>query len=302
MRHEILGVPVNVEAETPDARDAVERAVGGWRVRDADAGPPALTIRVSHEPSNRSWNEDDRHVGVNSGTLSICNRGGRGWAEPSERRAEAVIKHHASASMKEAALLIETLALYLVQTARRPVILHGAALVVGGQCVVVTGRDGVGKSTLSYACVREGFGLAAEDACFANQPSSPLQIWGAPWNLHLLPDSAARFPELRCRQPMQMLNGERKLRIPVAPERCALTAVVGGVVRLERTNGPSALVPVYDAADLANMLVMRGGADRCLAPAWDAARTLAAGPIVTLRFGSDIRRAIDLLRGWVESL
>jgi hypothetical protein len=239
---------------------------------------------------------------VEHSVLSLRSSAGWGWADPARGKAGAYLRSEAVDRSEDAAILLESLVVYLAQSAARPVILHAAGLVWRGKCVLVTGEEGAGKSTLSYACIRAAFGFVSEDACFAAAPDVPLRVWGLPWSLSLLPDAVRLFPELGGAPRASMLNGETKLRVELPRSQPEREVVVAGALLLRRTSGESMLLPVEDVQTLSRTLVMRGGPARPLEPSIRAADLLAAGPSATLQFGRDIERAVELVRGWAERL
>jgi len=304
MQFAILGVPLRVEATEPELLILADRALGGWRIAEsagASSASASLVMRLSRggliNPARR-----DIVVHLAGELLAIQIGNDCGWADPSVGRAGARLSPDAICRPHETTLLLETLAVYLAQTTARPVVLHAAALVTGGRSILVTGADGAGKSTLTYAWVRSGRALVAEDACFSTGPSDHLSVWGAPWRIHLLPDSVPLFPELLGSHRTRMLNGEEKIVVPVCPEQCLTHAEVAGVIRLERSDGQSEIVPVTDLDDVAETLILRGGPERCLDETRKSARELVRGPVATLRFGSDIGRAVELVSQWAERL
>ena len=109
--------------------------------------------------------------------------------------------------------LIETAAQAMSSYGRGYVAIHAAAVVKDNQAFLLTGPSGVGKSTLAYACVRQGFQALAEDVVQVKIRPDDLQFRGVPWKTHLLPDAVRFFPELSNIAPQQQSNGEWKLEV-----------------------------------------------------------------------------------------
>lgn len=146
---------------------------------------------------------------------------------------------------------IENMALSLLPRARDYLVLHAAGVVRGEAGIVISGSAGAGKSTLTMACARRGFGVFAEDAVFVRVRSSTLELWGMPWVQRLLPDARTFFPELSEVPPRRQPNGETKLEVDldrVHPGRAVPCAVAGPILLLGRgTGGPTRIEPVDEA-------------------------------------------------------
>ncbi|MBK7199692.1 hypothetical protein [Candidatus Amarolinea dominans] len=200
---------------------------------------------------------------------------------------------------------LECLGLFLTTRHRRAV-LHAAGLIHNGRAVLLTGHSGAGKSTLAFACLRAGFQLLAEDVIYLDETSSPLQAWGAPWRLHLLPDGERFFPELAAWPLVTQLNGETKRRVEVNqqwPGAAVPLAPVMGVIALARAPGVASAWQAVDPAALRNSLIGFGdqmGADS-LTAMHAATDRLLAGRVATLAVGSDLAAAVALIREWMDA-
>ena len=87
-------------------------------------------------------------------------------------------------------------------------------LVRNGRPILLLGRSRSGKSTLCYACLRQGFQLLAEDVVFVSLEPT-YRLWGGSSRLHLLPDAPPFFPELATITPQVQANGKVKIGIPL---------------------------------------------------------------------------------------
>jgi hypothetical protein len=101
---------------------------------------------------------------------------------------------------------------------------HSACLARNGRAIILRGDSGAGKSTLSYAALRRGYSLIAEDVIFLRSRSGQvtgridacdIELHGLPWHLHLLSDAEALFPELANQPTVMRTDGRRKIALAV---------------------------------------------------------------------------------------
>jgi hypothetical protein len=147
--------------------------------------------------------------------------------------------------------------------------LHGAALVRDGRVLLLCGRPGAGKTTLTLALVNAGFGLAGDDVMLLaadgrgiGLPFAPAVKSGA-WPL-----LADRVPGLAT-APTFRRPDRRRVRYP-APEAVVdgRPRPLGWVVLLDRAaEGRPALDPVDAAGALRGLLDGAFAPDRQLCPA-----------------------------------
>jgi hypothetical protein len=116
--------------------------------------------------------------------------------------------------------------------------IHAAAVVRENACLLLTGPSGTGKSTLAYACLRQGYKLLSEDAVQAKVSGDQLQLWGMPWKCHLLADSLQFFPELQGQKAQMQVNGKWKALVNLAesyPQSMIANAQNGRLVFLKKS-------------------------------------------------------------------
>jgi hypothetical protein len=91
---------------------------------------------------------------------------------------------------------------------------HATCVSFQGRNALICAPSGVGKSTLTYACLKRGFQLVSEDAVFVNtQPE--LRFYGTGRWLRLLEDVKGFFPELLPLQAKRFGNGKTKIELEV---------------------------------------------------------------------------------------
>jgi hypothetical protein len=131
---------------------------------------------------------------------------------------------------------------------RSIVAVHSACLARDGRAIMLRGDSGAGKSTLSYAALRRGYSLVAEDVIFLRSRSGQtdgviapddIEIHGLPWTMHLLPDAANLFPELAVLPTFERPDGRLKLGIRIEdsfPGQALPHAPLGPLVFVTRAN------------------------------------------------------------------
>jgi len=215
----ILGIPVHFRSNERRVVELVEEAFGGWSSenlppREAPAEEVRVTL-VVHEgdevggglPPLRYRYPDRRRILFTSpgsvGVADATRREVHAWVTPALVRSE----HHFRSGVVEALTLA-----VLAHLDRTP--LHSAAVLRDGCAVLLAGPSGVGKSTLSYAAVRAGWQLLAED--HVNVQLEPdLRVWGRSPFLHLPPEARRHFPELEGREPSLLHGGKEKVPVDV---------------------------------------------------------------------------------------
>jgi hypothetical protein len=199
--------------------------------------------------------------------------------------------------------VLECLALLLASWRDRTPI-HAGAIAHAGRAALLVGASGSGKSTLCYACARAGLGLLAEDVVYVSLRDR-LQLWGNPWRIHLLPDAPRFFPELADRPVQIQANGKRKLAVDLADlKNTALHASAERAVvcLVRRQEGQaSTLAPIQAQAAIdALSHNLEAGFDLSSSTATVAA-ALATNGAYQLTVGSDLDKAVDLLRAMLEA-
>ncbi|HZT43430.1 MAG TPA: hypothetical protein VFA07_14775 [Chthonomonadaceae bacterium] len=302
--YSLLGIPLEVHANASEGMALADEVFGIWGLPTYGTEKHSLRLHIYLEEDveaaavsveERRLRADDRHLFLSVGQS-------RGYADRQEGIAVAVLT---PALLAERVLaqcwFLECLAMYLACRYRRAT-LHAACVAYQGRGVLLTGRDGVGKSTLAYACVRAGFQLVAEDIVFA-EPDQPVCVWGNPWHIHLLPEAISLFPELARAERTVLLNGETKLRLQVQDLRAdaAVTHIpVWGVLSLSRSGGFQSVLSPADPASLRVALTgFKGNVPLDLTAMEAAAGRLAAGHTAHLNIGTDLQGAIDTILGWL---
>lgn len=306
-RYNVLGVPLDFATNDPDLAVLAEESFGGWGAPDPNAGLEPVRLRILLQnvaEISPVAPHENRVLRVRDGSLSLAVGQSRCYAEREGGFANALLT---PALLADRALtqmwFFDCLAIYLACRYRRAT-LHAAGLAHRGRGVLLTGSNGVGKSTLAYACLRAGFQFLADDVVFAVEQTDPVRVWGNPWYLHLLPDTARFFPELAEAERALQLNGETKLRIHVNGLRseAALPYMpVFGVLTLSRAKeGETRLQPADPARVQIALTGFQGDPPLDRAAMESAVDRLLAGRIAHLEIGSDLSAAVRAIRDWME--
>lgn len=304
-RYNVLGIPLEVTSNAPALAEMAADSFGGWGEPTTDRDALRLQLFLHRAPDAAVTGLRPAPVFRAQGDYFVLAVGGSlGFAD----RAAGYACAYLTPTLLDDRLFaqvgfVECLGLYLTTRYRRAT-LHAAGLVEDGRCVLLTGHNGAGKSTLAYAAVRAGMQLLAEDVVYLETHHQPLQAWGNPWHLHLLPDAVRFFPELAALTPVAQLNGEIKLRIRAAAihaQAPVTQAVVAGVLLVGRgASRDSRLLPA-DPAQVRRALTQfdqdMGPEDQ--AAMLDAADRLIAGRLAHLEVGSDLAVAVELVRSWL---
>lgn len=95
---------------------------------------------------------------------------------------------------------------------------HAACLAKGSEGVLLAGRSGVGKSTLTVKLAQHGYSLLADDWTYLADTGNNFGAWSVPVPVKLLPDAIDYFSELESYSCGQSLNGE--IAYEVSPQTC----------------------------------------------------------------------------------
>lgn len=312
----VLGIPVRFASNAAEVTALAEEVFAAWRVLD---GRPELResegVRarfILHEGDEGRVDDAGGagHVALryrmpDARRVLLMTPGSMGLADPDRREALAYVtaelvgdRQHFRYGVLEALVLA-----VLTQLDRRP--FHAAALVRNGAALLLAGPSGVGKSTLTYAGMRAGLRVLAEDTVNLQLEPTP-RVWGMPGYLHLPPDARSHFPELADRKATLMANGKEKLAIdlkaidavaalPVA-ERAGLCVLAAGAPRptLERIDAAT--------VEAALTAVRETGFDVFEDTVPDVVRRLAPDGGWRLRLSDDPAAAVPLLSRMFDAL
>ena len=134
--------------------------------------------------------------------------------------------------------------------------IHAGAVVFNNRPLLFIGKSGIGKSTLCYACVRQGFGLLTDEVAFVSIKNG-LRIWSGSHYIRLCPESVKYFPELANISPRIQVSGKLKFVIDakiLGTEKIYLGADKPIVFVLQRHNQDNSLLKPISSEVLINAL------------------------------------------------
>jgi hypothetical protein len=303
-RFPLLGVQVEIRSNSAEVIAIAEETFGPWRglAPELIAPVPPVTVRVVvqrveqalqaagprpfvHRAHGGCFVASD---GVNLLTAQYREGHALAFVAPELVQREAQLRYN----------VLQLLALLLVtQHDRVPV--HAGAVVRDGLAILLAGPSTAGKSTLCYACLRDGFQLLAEDVVYVSHSPS-LRLWGVPDDLHLLPDAVRFFPELADVQPAVQANGKFKLAVKTArfgADRTTRHSERAVVCLVERHDDAATLLePIAREQAVAALSQDREPGFDLYDGAERAAGALVARGAYRLTVGHDLSRAAQALR------
>jgi hypothetical protein len=188
--------------------------------------------------------------------------------------------------------------------------IHAGALVDRGAALVIAGRSGQGKTTLTLGLLRRGLGLLSDEFAVIDPASQSIMPYRR--SLHIRPGTPELIPELRtlAERPRRQLGGGIEWSVTpdelaqVFPGCLATAAPLRYVILLDGAPNPSsppALTPA--PAALATIELLRG--------TWAASRDFAGGlarlsrlmngvTCARLRAGA-LEPTLDTIADWLEA-
>lgn len=177
---------------------------------------------------------------------------------------------------------------------------HAGCVTLNGRGVLLCGDSGAGKSSLSYACARAGWGYVSDDASFLLQGRS---VIGNCHQIRLRPTAADLFPEIAGLPLTPRAEGKPSIELPTEPMqyiRRQHCAEVNHIVFLNRrVLGKSGLYPYSKEVARRYMRQVLWGTRETLARQYASIETLLEADVLELRYQS-LDVAIARLRALVE--
>jgi hypothetical protein len=211
----ILGIPVTFETDAAEILEAIRAAYDPADILSASPpNGPRVRLVATADLEAASIGEP---VSVNLPEWHrLVVRWGGGEARADAIRGEAFARVRRGVADAEGfrESVLDHLALFLVTNLdRHP--LHAAGIERGGKAVLLIGSSGLGKSSLTYAAMRAGWRVLADDAVYV-QRAPHRRIWGMPRRIHLPAEAVRHFPELEGARPVRRPDGRRKIAVDIA--------------------------------------------------------------------------------------
>jgi len=214
-----VGIRTRFESNAEQVIALARNALEPWRASTgfSPAGWEPLVVRIEVEEDGAAsgpWSRAVLRYQVEGHRLTISGPGVHAVAELETRRADARVSSRVVDDAEHFRYgVLESLALFVISRLdRQP--LHAAAVARDDAVILLVGPAGVGKSTLTYAALRAGFRVFAEDIVWL-QLRPELRVWGLASRIHLPGDAGRAFPELAGRTPVLVAAGESKLVVPI---------------------------------------------------------------------------------------
>ena len=124
--------------------------------------------------------------------------------------------------------------------------LHSACVMSEGRGVLLCGDAGAGKSSLAFACARQGWTLISDDGSSIVRSRTDRTVVGNPSQLRFRANAPKLFPELANRTLVRGLDGELSIELPtrnLSAISTAFQAHIDYIIFLNRQeSGPARLL------------------------------------------------------------
>jgi predicted ATPase len=173
---------------------------------------------------------------------------------------------------------------------------HAGCVTLNGRGVLLCGDSGAGKSSLSFACARAGWGYLSDDACFLLHGR---RVIGNCHQVRLRPTAADLFPEIAGLPLTPRAEGKPSIELPTGSMphlRRQHCAEVNSIVFLNRrVRGTSGLFPYSRDVARRYMHQQLFGTRASLARQYAAIERLLEVDVLELRYQT-LDEAVEQLR------
>ena len=194
--------------------------------------------------------------------------------------------------------VLDHLILFLVTRADRcPV--HAGAIAREDRALVLAGPSGLGKSSLTYAAMREGFQVLADDTVYV-QRDPRLRLWSMPRRIHLPAAAIRHFPELEGTEERVRPDGRSKIPVDIPAAARADVPWVGhvGLCILSPATVDQPAEQLSPEAAVAEMrATLQGGFRRFAHSLDDCVRAMVEGGCWRLPVTADPRHLLRRIEG-----
>ena len=302
----VLGLPVRFATNDRAILDRVEEVFGHWRGADTVASPPSagLDIRLFLHEGDEGPGKEARVTfrAPDPMRWMVHTPGSFGIADLERRVGVAYVTRALVDDRARFRVCILEFMVLIILTIEDRTPIHAAMIGTSGAALLLAGSAGSGKSTLAYAASKAGLDVFSDDAAYIQL--DPRRVWGSGASVLLLPDAAARFPELAGVRTTLFPTGKHKMMVvPGGVARSKAWVPRAGVCLLARSSGPVRLTRI-GPEEIKEILTRdpAGAGSRFGARLEKAAAWLAAPGGWRLALSSDPTEAISYLRQLLEEV
>ena len=230
-----VGFPVEITTNSSEVLAAAEASWGQF-AKSFSTSPiqmrlgvlPSASTVCPPAPSPRGQRNLITMIANQENFVALDTREGSafGWLSEAAVRDRAYLRYY----FLEATVWILLDSLYLTSV-------HAACVVLDGRGVLLCGDGGAGKSSLSYACARNGWTFLSDDSAKLIRRRQKPVVTGNPYQMRFRDSATKLFPELGSQPLTARLSGELSIELAtVAHPEIAVTTecVVDYLVFLNR--------------------------------------------------------------------
>jgi hypothetical protein len=212
-----MGFPVRISTDSPLVLQAAEEVWGVYTDRFGGA-PLELRIGVTDGnpfnlppaamPTARGHLITFLHSADNFLVADLDRGYAYGWLTHAVVSDAGYLRYH----------FIEPLVYFMLEALYLAPV-HAACVALAGEGILLCGASGAGKSSLAYACARNGWTYLSDDASELLRQGNSRRILGRPYGIRFRSSAAELFPELAAYPAAPRANGKLDIEVRTADLR-----------------------------------------------------------------------------------